>query len=256
MRSFNVRDDVATTARNTSRRSSVVKARSSSSIFPARAHSRTAGLACRATTRICAPVSSRPSIFGSPTFPAPTTRHRFPCNFKNMGNRLVTDSSRGLRQILRQIAGHCRNHFPGKKLAQLRVAVARKEATQILSGFALGEIAAKKPLQRVRNVRRRAAVADRPRRCLMQAECSANAEIIGVDQAVVDLDLFPLNADVGDPVLTATVWAACYMQLQMLIESGQALLQFLYQPTREALGFGDGELAELGAAAGNRSTRE
>src|SRR5579863_1426626 len=256
MRSFNARDDVATTARNTSRKSSAVKARSSSSILPARAHSCTAGLACQATTRMRAPVSSRPSILGSPTFPAPTTRHRLPCSFRNMGNRLVTDSSRGLRQILRQITSHCRNHFPGKKLAELCVAVAREEAPQILSGFALVEILVEQALQRIRNFGRGAAVAHGPRRCLMQSQCAPYAKIVGIDQAVVDFDLLALDADVGNPVLAATVGTARHMQLQVLIEARQTLLQFLYQPTRETLGFGDGKLAELGAAAGNRSPRK
>src|SRR5580700_11740322 len=40
-----------------------------------------------------APVSISPPIFGSPTFPAPTTRHCLPASFTNMGNRLVRISS-------------------------------------------------------------------------------------------------------------------------------------------------------------------
>src|SRR6266849_6813073 len=44
-----------------------------------------------ATTRMRAPVSSSPPIFGSPTLPAPTTRHSLPANFMNIGNKLFTD---------------------------------------------------------------------------------------------------------------------------------------------------------------------
>ncbi len=83
----------------------------------------------------------------------------------------------------------------------------------------------------------------------MQAERSAHAEVVGIDQAVVDFDLLALNADVGDPVLAATVGASGDVQLQVLIESGQTFLQFFHQPARETLGFGDGQFAEFRAAA-------
>ena len=72
----------------------------------------------------------------------------------------------------------------------------------------------------------------------------------------VDFHFLALDADVGDPVLTATVGASGYVQLQVLIETGQTLFQFFDQPAREALGFGDGELAEFRAAAGDCAARE
>src|ERR1700680_2283969 len=57
-------------------------------ISPFCAHSRTAWLASRATTRILAPVGRSPQILGSPTFPAPTPSTSRPSNFTNMGNKL------------------------------------------------------------------------------------------------------------------------------------------------------------------------
>ena len=72
----------------------------------------------------------------------------------------------------------------------------------------------------------------------------------------MDFDLLAFNADVGDPVLPATVGASGDVQLQVLIEAGQALFQFFDQPAREALRFGDRQLAEFRAAAGDGAARE
>src|SRR5947207_1642975 len=90
MRSFNLLDAVATTAMNAPSRSASAKGRNSNSICPSRAHSCTASAASIAITRTRAPVSSSPPILGSPTLPAPTTRHFLPANFKNIGNKLST----------------------------------------------------------------------------------------------------------------------------------------------------------------------
>ncbi len=54
----------------------------------------------------------------------------------------------------------------------------------------------------------------------MQTERPAHAEVVGVDHAVVNLDLLALDADVGNPVLSATVGASGHVQFQMLIETG------------------------------------
>ena len=111
-------------------------------MLPDCAHSCTVAPASKATTRMCAPVSNYPAILDSPTAAAPTTRHRLPLSFRNMGNKLVTDTSRGMRNRLRQIASDCRNGLARKKLSQLRIAVPGKKATQILSWSALCEEAA------------------------------------------------------------------------------------------------------------------
>ena len=74
--------------------------------------------------------------------------------------------------------------------------------------------------------------------------------------AVVNFDLLALDADVGDPVLAATVGASGDVKFQMLIETGQAFFQFFDQPAREALCLRDGELAEFCAAARHRAAPE
>src|SRR5438309_3979693 len=254
MRSLRLREAVATTARNLSSRSADEKARSSSSILPALAHSRTWPLAATATTWIRAPVSMSPPILGSPTLPAPTTRHCFPASFINIGNKLVTVSSRCLRYsssrtYRRQIPGYRFHRFARQKFPQLRVRMPRKELTQVLVGLAHGEILPEQSLDRIRNLSRRAAISHGPRGCLMQTERSAKAEVIGINKATVDFNLLAINANIGNPVLSATVRASGNVQFQVLIEAWQTLFQFFHQPAREALRLRDRQLAELRAAA-------
>src|SRR5260370_16380890 len=118
-------------------RSDDEKARSSSSIFPASAQSRTWSLAAIATTWMHAPVSISPPILGSPTLPAPTTRHRFPDSFINIGNKLVTVSSRCLcyrssDTYRRQIAGYCFHRLAPPKLPPLPVPGAGQQLSPLL----------------------------------------------------------------------------------------------------------------------------
>ena len=90
----------------------------------------------------------------------------------------------------------------------------------------------------------------------MLAHGAAKAEVISVHQRAIVLYLLALQADVGDPVLPAAVGAAGHIQLELLIELRQALFQLLDQPARKALGLRNGQLAELGACAGNRAAPE
>src|SRR5262245_14819852 len=83
----------------------------------------------------------------------------------------------------------------------------------------------------------------------MAADPAAHAEVVGVDERAVYLDLLALEAEVGDPVLAAAVRAAGDVDPQMLLEPGQPLLERLHQAAREALGLGERQLAELGAGA-------
>ena len=125
----------------------------------------------------------------------------------------------------------------------------RKELTQVLVGLAHGEILPEQSLDRIRNLSRRAAISHGPRRCLMQTERSAKAEVIGINKAAVDFNLLAINANIGNPVLSATVRASGNVQFQVLIEAWQTLFQFFHQPAREALRLRDRQLAELRAAA-------
>src|SRR4030088_2557924 len=154
-----------------------------------------------------APVSMSPPIFGSPTLPAPTTRHCFPASFMNIGNKLVTVSSSYLRHSpscthRRQIAANRFHRFASQKLPQLRVRVPGKEPTQVLVGLVrltCREILPEQSLNRFRNLSRKAAISHRPRRRLMQTERSAKAEVIGIDDASVDFHLLAINANIGNP---------------------------------------------------------
>src|ERR1700687_5820529 len=177
--------------KNAPSKSSAEKARNSSSIFPARAHSRTVGLAPSAPTRIRAPVSSRPPILGSPTFPAPTTRHCLPSSFKNIGNKLVTETSCRLHQSasrIGHIAGDRGHDFSRQKLTQLSVAVPNEEPAQVFARFALCQVLSQQTLERFRNLRRGAAISDWARRGLMETQCATHAEVVGVLQAIFNFD--------------------------------------------------------------------
>ncbi len=131
----------------------------------------------------------------------------------------------------------------------------RKEPAQILTGLAWRDMAAAGARARP-ELRLQRSDIHRPRRCLMQAKRAADAEVIGIDHAAVDFHLLAFDADVGDPVLPATVGASGDVELQVLIEAGQAFFQFLDQPAREALGLRDCQLAEFRAAAGDGSAVE
>ncbi len=85
---------------------------------------------------------------------------------------------------------------------------------------------------------------------------SADAEVEGVDEGSVLLDLFAFEADVGDPVLAAGVGAAGDVELDLLVEAGEAVFHLGDEPLVEALGLGDGEFAELCAGAGDGSAPE
>src|SRR5208282_4897199 len=93
MLSFSSRDDVATTTRKTPERSEGSKGRACQDILPACAQCDTSSVASGATTLTVAPAANKPSILGSPTRPAPTTRHERPVSFKNTGNKPILDPS-------------------------------------------------------------------------------------------------------------------------------------------------------------------
>ncbi len=99
-------------------------------------------------------------------------------------------------------------------------------------------------------------IANGARDCGMLADGSAEAEVVGVSELAVVFDLLAFEADVGDPVLAATVGAAGDVKAELLIELGQALLELVDEPAGEAFGFGDGELAEFGAGAGDGAAPE
>ena len=155
-----------------------------------------------------------------------------------------------------QVALYGLKNLAGKLRAQFVVGVARKPRAQAFVGCAPAQVIAQQPLNGFGNKRRGAAIAHRPRNARVLAHGSAEAEVVGVGQLALVLDLLAFEADVGDPVLAAAVGAAGDVELELLIELRQPLFELVNQPAREALGLGDGQLAELRAGAGDGAAPE
>src|ERR1700678_2823332 len=131
--------------------------------------------------------------------------------------------------------------------------MAAEPGPQVLAGVAVRQILAQQPLDRFRDQRRRAPIADGAGNGGVLTDCAPQTEVIGVDEPAFVLDLFPLDADVGHPMLTASVGAAGHIELELLIESRQALFELVDNPAREALGLGNRKFAKLCSGAGNRA---
>ena len=93
----------------------------------------------------------------------------------------------------------------GQKLPEFVVTMPREVAAQILSPLASCPVTAQQPLDRVRNLGCSTAVSNRTRNRLHCADRAAYAEVIGINQRSVHLELFAFQADVGDPVLAAAL---------------------------------------------------
>src|ERR1019366_7804828 len=126
-----------------------------------------------------------------------------------------------------------------------------EEPAQIFVLFPRHEVTIQQTLDSVRDFCGRAAISHRTRNGLMQANRAANAEVIGVDELPVLLDLLALKPEIGDPVLAATVGASGDVQLEMLLEARQPLVEFFRQPATKRLRFGDRDFAEFSAGAGD-----
>src|SRR5262245_62624843 len=90
----------------------------------------------------------------------------------------------------------------------------------------------------------------------MAADRAAHAEVVGVEDRAVDLELLALEAEVGDPVLPTAVRAADHVDPEMLLEPGQPLLERFDKAAGETLRLGERQLAELGARTGDRPAPE
>src|ERR1041385_3021 len=134
--------------------------------------------------------------------------------------------------------------------------MARKKLPQIFAAMPFFEIAAQQALDRIGHFVRGATISDGPGKAGVLAHGAPQTEIIGVLRAAISLDLLAFQPDVGDAMLAATVGAAGNVELQLLLEPGQALFQLFHQPAREGLGFRDRQLAELAASAGHGAAPE
>ena len=134
--------------------------------------------------------------------------------------------------------------------------MARAERPEAFIGPALREVRPEQALHRGRHLGGGDTVADGPRDRLVPPDGPPHAEVVGVDEGSVDASLLPLDPDVGDPVLPTAVRAAGDVELDVLVEAGEAVLQLVDQPGGEALGLGQGQLAELRARAGHGAPPE
>src|SRR5208283_3628796 len=123
-------------------------------------------------------------------------------------------------------------------------------------GRALGVVRAEKAGDRVGNFFGAAAIADGAGDGGELANGSANAEIVGVDEFVIHFDFLAFDADVGDPVLAATVGAAGDVELDVFAEAGETVFELFGEPAGEGFGFGESEFAEFGAGAGDSAANE
>src|SRR5579872_3752438 len=134
--------------------------------------------------------------------------------------------------------------------------MAGEKAAQIFAWFAVGEISTQHTFDSFWNLSCGTAISDRARDGLIQSEGSSQAEVIGVHHVSVDFYLLAFDSYVSNPVLPATVGATGDVKFQVLIKPRKTVFQILDQPSREALGFGDGELAELRTAASHGTPPE
>ncbi len=133
---------------------------------------------------------------------------------------------------------------------------AGEPGAEVFVGVAVGEVAVEETGDGFGAVLGGGAEADLARDVGVLAYGSADAEVEGVDHLAILLNLFAFEADVCDPALAAGVGAAGDVEADLLVEGWEAFLELGDEPLVEGLGLGDGELAELGAGAGDGSAPE
>src|ERR1700678_1145474 len=111
--------------------------------------------------------------------------------------------------------------------AEFGVRVAGAPTAKIFIRCSVNQIFAQQALDGIGNEGRGATIADGARYRCMLAYGSAEAEVVGVGQLAFVLDLFAFDADVGNPVLAAAVGASGYVELELLVECGQALFELI-----------------------------
>src|ERR1041384_742047 len=107
-----------------------------------------------------------------------------------------------------------------EKLADVVVAVPREELAKVLAAESRTLVRAQQRLDCVRHLGGGAAIADRACDCGVLADRAADAEVVRVDEAIAVANLFSFDADVGNPMLSATVRAAGDVDLQRVVEVG------------------------------------
>src|SRR5438128_5471854 len=198
-------------------------------------------------TVTCAPAARRPVTRGPAPGPPPTMRQRRPVRSRRTGKYPISAVDPVRRPIGGAVARDRLDELARQQRAELVVRVPRRELAKVLVRPAVGQEDAQQALDRRGHVGRRQPEADRSRDALIAPDGAANAEVVGIDERPAHLDLLALDAEVGDPVLSAAVRAAGDVDPQMLVEPRKAPFERLNEPARKALRLGERQLAELGA---------
>src|SRR5580704_5770826 len=132
----------------------------------------------------------------------------------------------------------------------------RQEKPQVFICFSALVETGEQPLDSIGNIRGGAAIANRPGDRCSLAEASADTEVVGVYHPAIYFDFFPFNADVGDPVLAATIRATSDVEPQLFLKIGKPLFEFLREPSRKDFCFRQCKLAKFRSRAGHRSACE
>src|SRR5580692_5106391 len=101
----------------------------------------------------------------------------------------------------------------------------RQKEPQIFVCFSALAESGEQPLDCIGNIRGGAAIANRPGNGCNLAEASADTEVIGVYHPPIYFDFFPFNADVGDPMLAATIRAPGDVEPQLFLKIGKPLFE-------------------------------
>src|SRR5208282_5695082 len=103
--------------------------------------------------------------------------------------------------------------------------MAREESPQTFAVLTALVETLEETLDGIGNIRGGATITDRPRDRGELADASPNAEVICVDHPAIHFDFLAFDADVGDPMLAAAVWAAGNVDSKLFLKVGEALFE-------------------------------
>src|SRR5271165_233216 len=115
--------------------------------------------------------------------------------------------------------------------AEFIVGMTTEPGAQVFVGYAVREVLAQQAFNCLWDQRRRAAIAYSASDRGVLANCSAEAEIVSINQLAFEFDFLAFDADVGNPVLAASVGAAGHIELELLVEARKTLFEFIDDPT-------------------------
>ena len=156
----------------------------------------------------------------------------------------------------RNIPCHGFRNLPRQEHADLVIRMSRKKLPQVFTGIANFFEISQQALDCVWHFRRGAAIPYRTGNRGKFAHRATDAEVIRVHHLAAHFDFLAFQADVRDPMLAAAIRASGNVQLQLLVESRNAVLEFFHQPARKALRLGQRQFAEFGARASDGPARE